>query len=93
MTNELDLRTITNEFIALNENRKRIFVFLKISYSSPEIRDIGPKLELQLYAKTLNKIWAMVSVNNYIRFKFYTSNLTGADPDCATDANASVRIF
>ena len=32
MTDELDLRTIANEFIALNENRKRVFGALKISY-------------------------------------------------------------
>ena len=32
MTDELDLRMIGNEFIALNENRKRVFGFLKISY-------------------------------------------------------------
>ena len=32
MTGELDLRTIADEFIALNENRKRVFGFLKISY-------------------------------------------------------------
>jgi hypothetical protein len=29
MTDELDLRTIANEFIALNENRKRVFGFFK----------------------------------------------------------------
>ena len=30
MTDELDLRTMANEFIALNENRKRVFSVLVI---------------------------------------------------------------
>ena len=29
MTDELDLRTIANEFIVLNENRKCVFSFYK----------------------------------------------------------------
>ena len=32
MTDELDLRTVANEFIALNKRRKCAFGFLKISY-------------------------------------------------------------
>ena len=32
MIDELDLRTISNKFIALNESRECVFGFLRISY-------------------------------------------------------------
>ena len=34
MTDELDLRSIANEFIALSENRKHVFSFFKDQLSS-----------------------------------------------------------